>query len=130
MDASADRRRHPRLSVGGGYTARFRAADRAFAGVPLADLSAGGLCLRLEAREAEPLGKGTFLAALYVDHPGLPAVPLQGQVSWLMGKVPGKTDGFVLVGVEFVNLHPKVEAVLAQHVLDRIGGAHGPTMEH
>ncbi len=138
MDSPADRRRHPRLSVGSGYTARFRAADRAYAAVALADLSAGGVCLRMEAREAEPLQKGMAVATLYLEHPGLPGVPLQGQISWLMGKVPGKVEGMVLVGVEFVNLHPKIEAALAQHVLERIGapgqapagptrkGSHGP----
>lgn len=121
MDSPANRRRHPRLSVGDGYTARFRAAETAFQAVPLTDLSAGGLCLRVGAREAAPLEKGQPVATLFIEHPALPAVPLQGQISWVMGKVPGKSEGFVLVGVSFVNLHPKLEAVLARHVEERLG---------
>lgn len=125
MEPSADRRRYPRLSVDANFTVRFSAAGRSFSAVPMADLSAGGICLRVDAREAEPLVKGTALAALFMDYPGLPKSPLQGQVTWLMGKVPGKVEGFVLVGVEFVNLNPKVEAALAKFVDDRLGQSDG-----
>lgn len=120
MEQPSDRRRYPRLSLDAGYTARFRAAERSFAAVQMSDLSAGGTCLRVEALEAEPLTKGLQVSALYLDHPGLPTVPLQGQVSWLMGKVPGKTEGFVLVGIEFVNLNPKIETALAKFVDERL----------
>jgi len=123
MDSPADRRRYPRLSVDASYTARFRAADRTFSAVPMADLSAGGICLRMDPRAADPLQKGSPVTSLYLDHPGLPTAPLQGQVSWVMGRVAGKTEGFILVGVEFVDLNPKAEAVLAQHVLERLGAA-------
>lgn len=129
MDTPADRRRYPRLSVDASYTARFRAADKSFTAVPMSDLSAGGICLRVAAIEAETLVKGTLVSTLYLDHPNLPKVPIQGQVTWMMGKVPGKLTGFVLVGVEFVALNPKTEAALANYVderLSHLGALRGP----
>ncbi len=121
MDQPAERRRYPRLSVDASFTARFRAADFSFTAVPMSDLSAGGVCLRVDAALAEPLSKGVAVTQLCLEHPGLPKTPLRGQVSWLMGKVPGKTEGFVLVGVEFVDLNPKTEAALASFVAERLG---------
>jgi c-di-GMP-binding flagellar brake protein YcgR len=126
MDQPADRRRHPRLSVDASYTARFRAGDRAYDSVPLSDLSAGGICLRIGVLDADPFSKGTMITNLYLEHAGLPKSPLQGQVTWMMGKVPGKQEGFVLVGVEFVGLNPKLEAALASFVAERIGKAASP----
>ena len=126
MDVPADRRRHPRLSVDPSYTARFKAANRTFTGVPMTDLSAGGTCLRMAPAEAAGLVKGTNVVSLFLDHLGLPTVPLQGQVAWVMGRVPGRTEGFVLIGVEFVNLHAKVEAALAHYVRQRLGASAQP----
>lgn len=126
MEQPSDRRRYPRLSLEAGFTARFRAADKSFTAVQMSDLSAGGTCLRVDAQEADPLLKGTQVSTLYLDHPDLPTVPLQGQVSWLMGKVAGKTEGFVLVGVEFSGLNPKIEAALARFVDERLGLADDP----
>ena len=126
MDSPADRRRYPRLSVDASYTARFHGAGKVFMAVAMVDLSAGGICLRMDPRESGPLLKGTQVTALYLDHLGLPTVPLQGLVSWVMGRVPGKVEGFILVGVEFLNLNPKVEAILAQHVQERLGTEANP----
>ncbi len=120
MESEAERRRHPRLSVDPSYTVRFKAGSRTFTAVPMTDLSAGGFCLRMTPKEAEGLAKGTSVASLYLDHLGLPTLPLQGQVVWVMGRVPGKVEGFVLVGIEFVNLHAKVEAALALYVRERL----------
>jgi hypothetical protein len=107
--------------VDASYTARFQGAGTGFNAVSMVDLSAGGICLRMDPRESGPLVKGTQVTSLFLDHQGLPTVPLQGLVSWVMGRVPGKVEGFILVGVEFMNLNPKVESALAQHVQERLG---------
>ena len=66
--------------------------------------------------DAEGLEKGTLVNLLYLVHPRIPSVPLQAAICWLMGKQPGRTEGFILVGFEFINPSPKFQDTLDAYV--------------
>jgi hypothetical protein len=54
-------------------------------------------------------------------HPRIPSTPLQASVSWLLGRQPGKNEGFVLVGFEFINPSSHFQAALDQYVQELLG---------
>lgn len=66
--------------------------------------------------EAWHLDLGSVLDPFYLDHPDLPYVPLQASVVRILGKVAGKTHGYVLVGVEFSRITDFVRALIEEHV--------------
>jgi hypothetical protein len=59
---------------------------------------------------------GDILEDLYLDHPDLPHLPLSALILRMLGRVPGKTSGYVLVGVEFQGITPFVRNLIADHV--------------
>jgi hypothetical protein len=88
----------------------------------LANLSATGCGLEVQMSEAWNLETGAVLKELYLDHPELPYVPLQGFVVRLLGKVPGKTNGYVLAGVDFSLITPFVQDLIQAHVEANLSG--------
>jgi c-di-GMP-binding flagellar brake protein YcgR len=112
-----ERRRYTRLSTAGGpYEVVFQINDRQVTSARLANLSAGGCGLEVQMVDAWDLDMGTVLDNICVIHADLPCVPLQGTVVRLLGKVPGKTSGYVLAGVEFTMITPFVQEMIACHV--------------
>ena len=85
------------------------------------NLSAGGCGVELQMADARHLELGDVLEALYLDHPDLPLVPLSATILRMLGKVPGKTSGYVLMGIEFENITPFVQTLIAEHVARRLG---------
>jgi hypothetical protein len=63
---------------------------------------------------------GDILEGLILDHPDLSSVPLSALVMRMLGKVPGKTSGYVLVGIEFQGITPYVRNLIADHVTTRL----------
>jgi c-di-GMP-binding flagellar brake protein YcgR len=117
-----ERRREFRLSTAGaGYRVRFRFQGRAVAEARLVNLSAGGCGLEVQMADARNLDLGAVLEEIVVTHPDLPCVPLQGAVVRLLGKVPGKTSGYVLAGVEFTLITPFVRQLIRDHTESRAG---------
>ncbi|WP_306589485.1 PilZ domain-containing protein [Geothrix sp. 21YS21S-4] len=113
-----EQRKHSRLSTSGGaYGIRFQIRGREVSGGRLANLSAGGCGLEVQMADARELEVGDLLESLYVDHPDLPLVPLSAVVLRILGKVPGKTSGYVLMGVEFQGLTPFVRDLIDGHVI-------------
>jgi hypothetical protein len=53
---------------------------------------------------------------LHLDHPDLPLVPLSAVVLRILGKVPGKTSGYVLLGLEYQDITPFIRGHIAEHV--------------
>lgn len=120
MDAPAERRRFPRLNtLGAPYRASFEAGGGTVE-VRLANLSAGGCGLELPMALARGLDVGSLLQGLRLDHPDLPLVPLEGSVVRLLGKIPGKTAGYALAGVEFTAVTPFVQMLIHGHVLQHL----------
>lgn len=116
-----ERRRFTRLSTTGGpYAVTFQVQDRTVTTARLANLSAGGCGLEVQMVDAWDLDAGTVLENLVVLHPDLPCVPLQAIVVRLLGKVAGKTSGYVLAGVEFSLITPFIQNLIAAHVEARI----------
>lgn len=121
MSSECDRRRHRRLSLQGeAYGLQFRLLDRSVTTARLVNLSAGGVGLELPMSESAGLEVGSTLHALFVDHPDLPYLPLQATVVRVLGKVPGKTTGYLLVGAEFMGLTAFVEELIDAHVEARL----------
>lgn len=117
MSIEHEQRRHPRLSTTDrGYLVRFRAKGMEIQDGRLANLSAGGCGLEIQMADARDLEVGDVLEAFTLDHPDLPLVPLSAVILRMLGKVAGKTAGYVLVGVEFEGITPFVEGLIADHV--------------
>ncbi len=118
MSTEADRRRFPRLSTSGKpYGVRFRVQDRDIREVRLANLSACGCGLEVQMGDASGLEAGMPLQGITFEHDDLPPVPIDGVVVRVLGKVPGKTSGYVLVGVDFTHITPLVQDLINSHVL-------------
>ena len=122
MSEESDRRRFARLSTAGkAYGVRFRLAHKDFT-ARLANLSACGCGLEIQMADAADLEAGALLQALHLEHPDLPLVPLDGVVVRVLGKVPGKTSGYILVGVDFTAITPLVQDLINTHVLAQQAG--------
>ena len=114
---SMERRRDIRLSTTGGpYQVSFRFRDRHLTGARLVNLSAGGCGLEIQMADARDLDTGSLLEEFFLLHPDLPCVPLGAIVVRMLGKVPGKTSGYVLAGIEFNMITPFVKQLIRDHV--------------
>ncbi len=121
MSIQHEKRKHPRLSLhGGDYGIRFELKGTRVQDGHLVNLSAGGCGLEIQMSEARQLELGDLLDSVILDHPDLPFVPLTAVVVRLLGKVAGKTGGYVLVGLEFQEMTPFVRDLIADHVNERL----------
>jgi len=113
----SDRRRDIRLSTTGGpYQVSFQFRERHVPCARLVNLSAGGCGLEIQMADARDMDTGAVLEDFFLLHPDLPCVPLRAIVVRLLGKVPGKTSGYVLAGVEFTMITPFVGQLIRDHV--------------
>ncbi len=117
----ANMRIHPRVDVGPEYTALFTSAWRTYVGARIRNLSAGGCCIQLHRTEAGSLFKGAKLSIMHLTHPDLPKHRLEGRVAWMgpRGVQDGKPDQ-VLVGVEFVDPHPRFSTSILDFIVKRL----------
>ena len=112
-----NRRRFSRLSTTGrNYEVSFTFQDHLVSTARLANLSAGGCGLEIQMADARNLDIGAVLDNLCLFHPDLPCVPLQAMVVRVLGKVPGKTSGYLLAGVEFTQVTPFIMDLIQDHV--------------
>ena len=117
MSAPIDQRKYPRISItGGDYGVRFQVKGVEITDSRLANLSAGGCGLEVAVADVRYMEVGDILEGFYLDHPDLPSVPLSALDMRMLGKVAGKTSGYVLVGVEFQGITPYVRNLIAEHV--------------
>jgi c-di-GMP-binding flagellar brake protein YcgR len=117
MSAPQDLRKFPRLSISGGnYGVRFQAQGIEVLDTRLVNLSAGGCGLEVQIADARAIEMGEILESLYLDHPDLPLVPLSAVVLRILGKVAGKTTGYVLLGLEFQEITPFIQQLIDEHV--------------
>ncbi len=118
MAIEQEKRKYPRLSTtSGAYGVRFRTKGVDILDGRMSDLSAGGCGLEVQIQEAAHLEVGDFVEFLVLDHPDLPYVPFTASILRMLGKVAGKTSGYVLIGVEFQDITPFVRGLIAQHVV-------------
>ena len=117
MGTGDERRRDIRLSTSGGpYQVSFRFLDRHLAQARLVNVSASGCGLEIQMADAWDMDTGAVLEDFFLLHPDLPCVPLRAVVVRLLGKVPGKTSGYFLAGVEFTTITPFVKQLIRDHV--------------
>lgn len=116
-----ERRRFPRVSLSGEeHRVVFRIQGRTVEGVRIVNLSAVGCGLEVPIEQSQGLDAGAVLECFYIDHPEVPHVPFPATVVRVLGKIPGKTSGYVLVGIEFPEMTPIVQGLLAAHVEARL----------
>jgi c-di-GMP-binding flagellar brake protein YcgR len=121
MGAEIDQRKYPRLNtMNAGYTVYFHAHGSEITGCQLMNISAGGCGIEVQMAEARVLEAGDLLDPIWLDHPDLPLVPLTGVILRVLGKVAGKTTGYILVGVEFQDITPFVQSLIADHVTAKL----------
>jgi hypothetical protein len=117
MSTQQEQRKHLRLSITGrDYGIRFQINGLDLYDARLVNLSAGGCGLEVQMAEARHFEIGDVMESIYLDHMDLPHVPLTALVLRMLGKVPGKTGGYVLVGAEFQGMTPFVRNLIADHV--------------
>ena len=117
MSFQHEQRKYPRLSItDGAYGIHFQIQDAEVLDSRLVNLSAGGCGLEVQLADARHIVVGETLECLYLDHPDLPLVPLSAVVLRILGKVPGKTSGYVLLGLEYQDITPFVRGLIAEHV--------------
>jgi c-di-GMP-binding flagellar brake protein YcgR len=120
----SERRRAPRLSTSGRpYRVWFEFQGREVRQARLANISSTGCALEIQMAEAWNLESGSVIKELYLDHEDLPFLPLEGFVVRLLGKVPGKTSGYVLAGVDFTLITPFVQELIEAHIEAHISGS-------
>ncbi|GLH72155.1 hypothetical protein GETHLI_06570 [Geothrix limicola] len=121
MSSQPEKRKYPRLSINdGAYGVRFQAQGTPIHDGRLVNLSAGGCGLEIQTADARHMEVGDLLESVFLDHPDLPFVPLSAVVVRLLGKVPGKTGGYVLAGLEFQETTPFVRELIAGHVAEKL----------
>jgi len=54
-------------------------------------------------------------------HPRIPSTPLRATICWLMGRQPGRTEGVLLVGLEFTDPNPQFQETLDAYVQSLLG---------
>lgn len=121
MSIPQEQRKYPRMSVSDGeYGVHFQVKGIDLHDCRLVNLSAGGCGLEVAISDLWLVEVGDILEGFRLDHPDLPAVPLSALVMRMLGKVPGKTSGYVLLGVEFQGITPFVRNLIAEHVAARL----------
>jgi c-di-GMP-binding flagellar brake protein YcgR len=121
MSFQHEQRKYPRLSITDeAYEIRFRVNGAEVLNGRVVNLSAGGCGLEVQMAEARSIEVGETLDDLCLDHPDLPLVPLSATVLRILGKVPGKTSGYVLLGLEYQGITPFVRGLIAGHVDSRL----------
>jgi c-di-GMP-binding flagellar brake protein YcgR len=117
-----ERRRDIRLSTTvGPYKVSFRFRGRHVTRARLVNVSAGGCGLEIQMADARDIDTGAVLEEFFLLHRDLPCVPLQATVVRMLGKVPGKTSGYVLVGLEFSMITGFVQNLIRGHVESHAG---------
>jgi len=121
MSIQHEQRKYPRLSVTSqDYGVSFESKGMEVEICRLVNLSQGGCGLEVPMALARNIDVGDILEALTLDHPDLPLVPLSAVVLRMLGKVPGKTSGYVLMGLEFQELTPFVANLIGSHVEEQL----------
>jgi hypothetical protein len=126
MTEPSNQRRYPRVSTSGrDYGIRFSIVEQEVLEARMANLSASGCGLEVPMGDAWSIDIGTNLEGIYIDHPDVPYVPLQGTVVRVLGKIPGKMVGYVLVGVDFNKVTDLVQGLIRDHVDQRLAETEG-----
>jgi len=121
MSIQHEKRKYPRVSIHDeDYGIRLQVKDTVVHDGRLVNLSAGGCGLEIQMADARNLEVGDILDSVFLDHPDLPFLPLAAVVARLLGKVAGKTTGYVLVGLEFQETTPFVRALISDHVDEKL----------
>ncbi len=120
MDPFSPGRIHARVTLEPGYAVAFTHEGRTFPGLPMTTLSTGGFGLRLPAAVTEGMEPGQTISNIRFEHPELPGDVVEGEIAHLLAQRHGKTEGFTLLGVKFVNppaeFQAAVNAFVAEHL--------------
>ena len=114
----AEIRRYHRAKVGPGVMIQFKARDRFFLGLNVVSLGGGGCSVKISPTLAASLHPEDLLSRMFLQHPRLPSLALQGKISWIRGKQPGMGEDAVLLGIEFTDPDEAFVATLDAYVIE------------
>lgn len=121
MDPFTSGRIHARVTLEPGYAVSFTHEGRTFPGLPMTTLSTGGFGLRLPAPVTEGMEPGQAISNIRFEHPELPGDVVEGEIAHLLAQRHGKTEGFTLLGVKFLDptlaFQAAVNAFVAEHLV-------------
>jgi c-di-GMP-binding flagellar brake protein YcgR len=121
MTIQHEKRKYPRISINDReYGVRLQVQGNPVHDGRLVNLSAGGCGLEIQMADARHLDVGDLLESVFLDHSDLPFVPLSAVVTRMLGKVAGKTGGYVLVGLEFQETTSFIRELIADHVAEKL----------
>lgn len=121
MDNPEERRQHPRLNLGEAFTARFEVEGRVYKGVPMTNVSIGGIGLRMQAEDLAGIVSGTTLRNLVLEHHALPSTRVQAQVRHILGLHAQRTHGSVFLGIQFLDPPEALVRQLEAFIAKRLG---------
>jgi hypothetical protein len=120
MDPFTAGRIHARVTLDPGFAATFTHEGRTFPSIPMSTLSTGGFGLRLPAAVTAGMEAGQPLSDIRFEHPDLPSQAVEGVITHLLAQRHGNAEGFVLLGVQFVDppldFHAAVKAFVGEHL--------------
>ena len=117
-------RRYRRANTGPGHTVQFKARNRFFMGLSVVSMGAGGCSVKISITLAASLKPDDPLTKLFLLHPDLPQVPLEGRVSWIRGRQPGLEENALLMGIEFLSLEEGYAKLLDDYVVQLLKEGH------
>ncbi len=120
MDPYTAGRIHARVTLDPGYSATFTHEGRIFAGIPMTSFSTGGFGLRLPAAVTAGMEPGQPLFHIHLEHPDLPGEEVQGVITHLLAQRHGNAEGYVLLGVQFVDPTPEFQSAVKAFVADHL----------
>jgi c-di-GMP-binding flagellar brake protein YcgR len=97
-----ENRRYPRVAVDPQCRVRFQLGDRCYGNIPIADLGAGGCCIRVPSQVAVGLAGQAPVESLELIHPRLPQEPIKARIAWVHGA--DGASGTLESGVQFLEV--------------------------
>lgn len=122
MSAGEEKRVHPRLSLEEGHTARFELEGVVFRGVPMTNLSVGGLGLRMEVEESSKLVLGTVLRNLVLEFHFFTPVRVDAEVRHVLGRHADRMSGPLFLGLQYLNPPESLLRQIQAFIEKRMGG--------
>lgn len=121
MNEGEEKRVHPRLSLDGSYTARFELEGVVFRGVPLTNISIGGIGISLDLIEALDISPGNILRNVVLEQPPFSPTRVDAEVRHILGRHAGRVSGPLFLGLLFVDPPKALVAQIDAFIEKRLG---------
>ena len=121
MQDGEEKRVHPRLSLDGSYTARFELEGVVFRGVPLTNISVGGVGISLDLEEAMDIFLGNILRNLVLEQTPFSPTRVDAEVRHILGRHAGRVSGPLFIGLLFMDPPKALVGQIETFIEKRLG---------